>query len=380
MPDTVHLPPIREFADRGVQWLLSRPENLRGLLQILAPNLAAAVDCARAQMVPTTFIPDDLRKQESDVIHLVPYRDPASGKVREIWIYILIEHQSRPDPTMGLRLLLYMAELWDMQRREYLGQKTPVSQWRLHPIVPIVFYTGRRRWQPDLSVAALMDLPSSLREFTPRFHALYLPLKQIPPQSLTAKEHPFGWVLKVMRAEDAPPADMESALQETATWLEGLSRKDRVAWAEALHFLWLLIHHRRPAEEHERLEQVLLNSIRARRRREEVSEMFKTMIDVWREEGEARGEARGRVEGMIKAKQEDVLRLLTLKFGDVPAEIVQRVQAIRDVEKLDGLLEQVWRASSLKDLRWRPRKQARESSPDHNAQKPPCPENHFSSP
>lgn len=335
--------------------MLSRPENLRGLLQILAPDLAAAVDCARAQTVPTTFIPDDLRKQESDVIHLVPYRDPASGRVREIWIYILIEHQSRPDPTMGLRLLLYMAALWETQRREYLRQKTPVSQWRLHPIVPIVFYTGGRRWQPDLSVAALMDLPALLMEFTPRFRALYLPLKQTPPQSLTARGHPFGWVLKVMRAEDAPPADMESELRETATWLGGLSEKDHAAWAEAMYFLWLLIYYRRPAEEHERLEQVILNSIRARRRREEVSKMFKTMIDVWREEGEARG----RREGMMKAKQDDILRLLRLKFGDLPPVVIKRVQAIRDVEKLDVLLEQVWNADSLKDIRWRAKKQTK---------------------
>jgi len=59
-----HLPPIREFADRGVQWLLSRPQNLRGLLTILAPDPAEAVDSTRARTVPTTFIPEDLRKAD----------------------------------------------------------------------------------------------------------------------------------------------------------------------------------------------------------------------------------------------------------------------------------------------------------------------------
>jgi len=190
-----------------------------------------------------------------------------------------------------------------------------------------------------------MDLPPSLRRFTPRFDALYLPLKQTPAERLTAREHPFGWVLKVMRAEDASKADMESEMQETATWLEGLSKRDRAAWAEALHFLWLLIHHRRPASEHARLEQIILESIRARRRREEMRKMFKTMVDVWREEGEA--------QGMVKGKQDAILRLLRLKFGDLPPAIVRRVQAVRTVERLDNLLEQVWAANSLKDIRWR---------------------------
>jgi hypothetical protein len=359
--DTSHLPPIREFADRGVQWLLSRPENLRGLLQILAPDLAAAIDYARAQTVNRTLIPDDLRKKESDIIHLAPYRDLLSGKMREIWIYILIEHQSRSDPTLGLRLLLYIAQLWDLQRREYLEKNTPISQWRLRPIVPIVFYTGRRRWTPDLSVASLMDLPSPLARFTPRFDTLYLPLKQTPTERLTATNHPLGWILRVMREEDALPADVESAYRDAMDWLLTLPQEEQTAWAEAMYFLLLLVQHRRPSEEHERLREITEQTVHTRRSGREVRKMFKTIIDVWREEGEARGEARGEMRGMVKAKQEDILRLLTLKFGELPPEIVQRVQAVRNVERLNGLLEQVWNAGALKDVRWRGAKKRRQT-------------------
>ncbi len=77
--------------------------------------------------------------------------------------------------------------------------------------------------------------------------------------------------------------------------------------------------------------------------------MFKTMVDALREEGEARGIEKGKVEGEQKA----VLRLLHLKFGELPPEVVQRVQAIRSLERLEDLLEQVWAANSLKDIRWR---------------------------
>jgi hypothetical protein len=64
---------------------------------------------------------------------------------------------------------------------------------------------------------------------------------------------------------------------------------------------------------------------------------------------------------MVKAKQEDILRLLTLKFGELPPDIVQRVQAVRNVERLDGLLERVWNAGSLKDIRWRRSKKRRQA-------------------
>lgn len=56
---------------------------------------------------------------------------------------------------------------------------------------------------------------------------------------------------------------------------------------------------------------------------------------------------------MVKAKQDDLLRLLRLKFNDLPPVIVKRVQSVRNVERLDALFEQAWAARSLKDIRWR---------------------------
>jgi hypothetical protein len=148
-----------------------------------------------------------------------------------------------------------------------------------------------------------------------------------------------------MREEDASQSDIKSALQEAATWLGQLSKKERAAWEQAIAFLWLLIQHRRLVEEHAALSQVIEDSVRDRRRKQEVRKMFKTMVDVWREEGEA--------QGMVKGKQDDILRLLRLKFGDLPPAIVRRVQAVRNVERLDALFEQAWTANSLKDIRWR---------------------------
>lgn len=272
---------------------------------------------------------------------------------REIWIYILIEHQSDRDEAMGLRLLIYIVQLWETQRSEYLQKKIPVSQWRLRPVVPILFYTGQRRWTPDLSVASLMDLPPSLEEFTPRFRALYLPLKQTPAERLTIENHPLGWVLRAMRAEDAPLERMSAELKATVEWLEQLPNDEYAAWQEAMHFLGMLIQHRRPSSEHEHLRQVMEKSIRNRQHKQEVRKMAKTMAEFLMEQGEARGLEKGEVLGMIKAKQDAVLRLMRLKFGDLPPQFAQRVQAIRNVERLDALLEQVWNANSLKGIRWR---------------------------
>ena len=53
-----------------------------------------------------TFIPPDLSKNESDVLYKV-----RRGSA-EMYVYILVEHQSRVDFMMPFRLLSYMVEFW----------------------------------------------------------------------------------------------------------------------------------------------------------------------------------------------------------------------------------------------------------------------------
>jgi predicted transposase YdaD len=98
---------IREFNDRVTLWLLEDPASLRDLLRILEPDLAERLDFARAARVNRSFIPADLQKQESDLV----FRVPAGAGTGEVWVYLLVEHQSRPDPLMPLRLHGYMGDL-----------------------------------------------------------------------------------------------------------------------------------------------------------------------------------------------------------------------------------------------------------------------------
>ena len=95
---------IREFNDRGTLWLLEDPANLRDLLRIVEPEVAERLDFTRAERVNRSFIPADLQKRESDLIFRVPFLTPKEA-AREVWVYILLEHQSRPDPLMLLRVL-----------------------------------------------------------------------------------------------------------------------------------------------------------------------------------------------------------------------------------------------------------------------------------
>ena len=106
----------------------------------------------RLAQVNQSFIPDNMRIQESDVVYLAPFRDKDVG---EVMIYISIEHQSTPSPLMGLRILFYMVQIWDTQRRAWEDQKVQESQWQFRPIIPILLYTGSRKREMPIKLAVM---------------------------------------------------------------------------------------------------------------------------------------------------------------------------------------------------------------------------------
>ena len=132
--------PIQHFPDRSARWLLQDKENVRGLIEIVADQIASQIDFARLAQLNRSFVSDTLREQESDLIFSVPFH--GGSETDELIIYILIEHQSTVDASMGFRVLFYMTQIWDAQRREWESAEVPRSEWRLRPILPVVFYTG----------------------------------------------------------------------------------------------------------------------------------------------------------------------------------------------------------------------------------------------
>lgn len=155
--------PIEHFADRSTRWLLEDKENIRGLLEIIAEHLAIQFDFSQLIHINESFVPDNLRDQESDVLYSVPFR--RDSKTNEAFIYVLIEHRFNVETTMEFQVLSYMTQIWEFQRRDWESNNVPKSQWRLRPIIPIVFYSREQRCQIPMSCSILMDLPDIFSGF-----------------------------------------------------------------------------------------------------------------------------------------------------------------------------------------------------------------------
>ncbi|MBC8231512.1 Rpn family recombination-promoting nuclease/putative transposase [bacterium] len=351
----MELIPVREFADRGTKWLLESSENVSGLLQIIDFSLSTKIDFSRLHDEKKTFILDNLRQQESDLVFTAPFLDEETGTEGEVLIFILIEHQSEPDISMGFRMLFYMTQIWDTQRREWERDDVPKSQWNFRPILPVLFYTGKPSWGAPISVAdAMKQLPKPLERFVPGHDTLFLNLKATEKERLTAYEHSFGWLLRVIQQENASTEELVRELELAIAQLDKLPEKESNQWIRAMHYILLLIYNRREPEEHVKLTGVVQNAVQDKKRREEVSKMGRTIAQALIEEGMEIGVERGMEigveKGMIQTNQERLIELIRFRFQSINPEISDKIRSIRNADRLTALFRRALSANSIDEI------------------------------
>ncbi|HEY3243570.1 MAG TPA: Rpn family recombination-promoting nuclease/putative transposase, partial [Phycisphaerae bacterium] len=139
------------FWDRSIRFLLQHPEHAKTIVTFCHPELAEQLDFGRLEWLKRSFIDEEYRQREADLVLRVPYRDVAGD--REVIVYLLLEHQSGVDVWMPFRLARYMISLWNDLHHQRGGEP------RLPPVIPIVFYTGREPWKASLDFRDLIDGP-----------------------------------------------------------------------------------------------------------------------------------------------------------------------------------------------------------------------------
>jgi putative YhgA-like transposase len=335
----LELPFIREFDDRSSLWLFEDPRNLHDLIRLLDPALADRLDFTRAERQNRSFIDPDLREKESDLLYSVPFRDdvPEGGSAEEVWVYMLVENKSQPQRRAVLTLLGYMLKIWEREADEWENKQMPPEEQWLHPIIPLVYYTGERRWQAPTDLASLFQLPQALaRGFVPNFAPLLLSLRDCSPEQLTKQATAIGYALRVWQAEGAPTAAFAAVLREALAGLESLTKEQEALWTRAVWFLMLFVYHRR-GEGH--LQGAIIEQVRQSHFSEK--ERVATMGLSIAQQLEARGEAR--------AMRSSLEAFLAARFGPLP-ETVRQAIAAASPETVSGWIPRAATAATLAEV------------------------------
>ena len=340
---------IEHFPDRSLRRLLQDKEYVRGLVQIIAPDIEVFLDFSRITYQKRSFISKALQERESDVLLSVPFQEGADATDTDaLLIYILIEHQSTVDKTMGFRLLSYMVQIWESQRREWETEKLPESERCLQPILPILLYTGDRPWTVPVSLTTIMDVPEILERFIPSFDTLFLGVKETDAETLTRFGHPLGWLLRVLQKEHSnKTTEISEALAAAVSHITSVDESFAPQVAEALRYFVQLIFHRRSLEERDALVDIIRQHIQDPK---ELETMAQTTAEFLIEQGKAEGRVEGKAEGKAEGKQDAILQLLQFRFQNVPGTLSREISNIHNLSLLDTLLEQAMTAQSLDEI------------------------------
>ena len=134
-----------------------------------------------------------------------------------------------------------------------------------------------------------MDLPVALRRFIPKFDVLLLDVKRASDETLLRSNHPFGWLMTVLKQEIADEAAFMSALDRLGVHLGTLSESDQALWKQAIYYLYLLIFYRRSVREHERLNEIVSANEGSLQLSVEEESLMQSMAEYYLEQGKAEG-------------------------------------------------------------------------------------------
>jgi predicted transposase YdaD len=334
---------IRHFRENGLKLLLEQPGNARDLMALSGTPLLGRLDFAHMRVDPTSYIAADYRHLSSDLVLQVPFR---TGKGRRtLTLYILIEHQSEPDPLMRLRVLDYVAQIYKRQVRDWQARHPSLRGFLFDPVLPVVLYTGTSSWPRLPRLAELVRQGEELGGVIPEIEPLYVNLPEITAATLESSG-PLGWVLELIQQRRASVEEFRSLVGRVVGHLEGMPGRERQRWLELLSYIRALLYHDREDSEQEELRDVIMASVRTDTHRREVEKMIRSGADALREEGRQEG----RQEGATSALQQTLVNVLRAKFGRLPRATERVIRATQDPHQLDAWLVRAGTSATLEEI------------------------------
>ncbi len=309
--------------DLSYRDFFSQPLMIRGLmLEIVGEQWVERIDFASGKPDNTSFA-KFFGSREADIVWKFKRKDESG----EVFVYVLIEFQSRPDPTMPVRFMVYVGLFY----QKLLDSQKVAARGKLPLVIPIALNIGDR-WNVATDLGSLIeDLDPSAEIYRPQLRYHLIDAVALPREKLEALNSPVAALFLLEKSND--PLDIESGIQRLKQSLpptEAALRKTFEGWLQKV----ILPRFRWSEEE-----------ISAARTLEAVGTMLAEKIDRWSHELQEKGREEGRQEGEARL----VLRLLRLKFGPLEPEIEDLVRSA-DPDRLLEWGERVLTSESLQDV------------------------------
>jgi predicted transposase/invertase (TIGR01784 family) len=250
-------------------------------------------------------------------------------------VYLLFEHKSYPERLIAFQLLRYVVRIWEMVLQQGEG---------LAPIVPVVVYHGRVRWEIAASLQELVGVPEALTPYVPDYRYCLCDLSRYTDEEIRG-----AVVLRatLLALKHIFQPDLRERLPAVIRLVAELGER-----GTGLEYLETLLRYVSSAAEtltEEDLREVVEEVLA-----QEGGMLMSTIAEKWVEQGMQRGMQqgmqRGLEQGLVSDAQEAVVDVWEARFGEVPVEALQVIGRLDNLIVLRQLRKKAATAGSAQEL------------------------------
>ncbi len=310
--------------DARYKRFFSNPVLFRQLLEsFVSEDFVRELDFSTLKRVDKSFVTEEFRERESDLIHEVRYKDST------VYIFILIEFQRKVDHHMALRFLRYLYEFYQALEREgHAGKRNREGGHggTLPAVFPLLLYSGSRRLTAPVSMRDLIDSRSGIPEhYLPHFDYCVIDENDYSQERLGQIRNTVSALFLAEKTPEDRPTEIDrmlyslvrdeepDAVRELFLWLRNVLGDDRHLDEELPELAGI-------EEKHAMLEETI---------RKHDRKVYAQGRQEGRQEGESIGMSKGFQEGMRLAAQklkehgrsrEEIAALLGIDINELSVE------------------------------------------------------------
>lgn len=312
--------------DSGYKKLFSNRTIFRQLIEtFITEAWVKELDFTECETLDKSFITDHYKETESDLIYKLKLHQ------KTVYIYVLLEFQSKVDRFMVLRVLFYILSFYMDYTANYKRIK------KLPAIFPIVLYNGKRKWSAPTKISDLIAAEPSLGDYAIDFQYLLLNERAYSKEQLLT-------IRNIVSTLFLAEGHYDIALLERE--LLNLYEQESDKQAVSLFLNWfrqLALYGKVSPEDYEKLDYVY-------RTKEEVQTMLVTALTKERQQIYQQG----KVEGQVETQHRTIEQLLNFRFDVDKVEqhrFAHQVGQIQHLQHLNELVDTLLnKAAQLEDF------------------------------
>jgi predicted transposase/invertase (TIGR01784 family) len=161
--------------DKFVRESFSDPGRAAATFEkVLPPEFVAQLELSGLVKYQESYLDENMKEYFSDLVFEVPLSKYSNEKVD---IAILFEHKSKPDKYVLIQVGYYLFA-------HYFRCIHSKPKKKLKPIVPLVYYQGKKKWKEPELWHLFKEYPETIRHYIPTLNYIFIALHSVPNETL----------------------------------------------------------------------------------------------------------------------------------------------------------------------------------------------------